>query len=190
MSGRRSILAALVVAGVGLTAVPNYARLNRGGSSQVWLVEDPVRAGLDPLASRADLTVSFARGGMDPAAVNDGLAPRDEKDHAAPNFDFWPHKGTEEWLQYAFDRPVEVKACTVWWFDDTGRGECRLPDSWRLTYQKPDGAWAPVEVASAYPIAKGRPCEVTFRPVVASALRLAVRLPPAYSSGVFEWTVR
>ena len=31
----------MVLEGGGLTAVPNYARLNRGGASQVWLLESP-----------------------------------------------------------------------------------------------------------------------------------------------------
>lgn len=174
----------------GLLGVPNYARLNRGGWSQVWLIEDREKAGLGSLASTADLSVSFARQGMDPSAANDALAPRDAKDRGVPNFDFWPHKGTAEWLQYAFEKPAEVKACTVWWFDDTGHGECRVPASWRLVYQKADGAWAPVEGAPVYAVEKDKPCEVTFAPVTTRALRLEVQLPAGFSSGVFEWAVR
>ena len=74
--------------------------------------------------------------------------------------------------------------------DDTGHGECRLPASWRLVYQKTDGAWAPVEGAPVYAVEKAKPCEVTFAPVTTRALRLEVQLPPGFSSGVFEWTVR
>ena len=180
----------MTVAGGGLTAVPNFARLNRGGSSQVWMIENTAQAGLGTLASQADLTVSFSRGGMDPSAANDGLFPRDAKDRSAQNFDFWPHKGSAEWLQYTFDRPVEVKACTVWWFDDTGRGECRLPASWRLCTRAPDGAWTPVAAAGAYPVEKGKPCEVSFSPVKTEALRLELQLPPGFSAGVYEWSVR
>lgn len=180
----------MAVEGGGWVGVPNFARLNRGGWSQVWLTEDRTKVDTGGLAGQADVTVSFCRGnGMAPAAVNDGAAPKDAK-QGVPNFDFWPHKGTAEWLQYAFDQPVEVKACTVWWFDDTGRGECRLPASWRVTYQKPDGAWAPVEGASAYPVAKGTPCDVTFKPVATRALRLELQLPSSFSAGVFEWALR
>ncbi len=178
----------LTVAGGGLTAVPNFARLNRGGSSQVWMVEDPEKAGLNTLAGQADLTVSFCRGGMDPSAVNDAEAPKGKE--SSPNFDFWPHKGTPEWLQYDFGRPVEVKACTVWWFDDTGRGECRLPASWRLCARMPDGSWKPVDAAGPCPVEKDKPCEVSFAPVKTDALRLEVQLPPSFSAGVYEWSVR
>ncbi|MFO0926886.1 MAG: glycoside hydrolase family 127 protein [Gemmataceae bacterium] len=123
------------VEGGGFVGVPNYTRLNRGGSSQVWMLEDRARGGLTTLAAQADLTVSYCRDGMDPSAINDLAAPRDRNDHSASNFDFWPHKGTAEWIQYQFTRPAEVKSSTVWWFDDTGRGECRLPASWRLVYR-------------------------------------------------------
>jgi hypothetical protein len=180
----------MALEGGGLTAVPNYARLNRGGASQVWMLEDLAKAGQNTLAGQADLTVSFCRSGMDPAAANDAEMPKDEKDHSADNFDFWPHKGTAEWLQYEFAAPVEVKACTVLWFDDTGRGECRLPASWRIAYRTADGTWAPVAGVKEYPVAKGAPVEVAFAPVSTSALRLEIQLQPKYSSGVYEWSVR
>jgi hypothetical protein len=181
----------MALQGGGFTAVPNYARLNRGGASQVWLLEDPAKAGVNTLAALAELTVSFCRGnGMDPSAANDGLAPRDAKDHAVPNFDFWPHKGTAEWLQYDFAAPVEVKASTVSWFDDTGRGECRVPASWRIAYRTSAGKWEPVAGVKEYPVAKGVPVEVAFAPVTTSALRLEIQLPPKFSSGVYEWAVR
>ena len=35
------------------------------------------------------------------------------------------------------------------WFDDTGRGECRVPQSWKLLY-KAGNDWKPVEEVSAY----------------------------------------
>jgi DUF1680 family protein len=34
----------MAIEGGGFTAVPNYARLNRGGASQVWMIEDPAKA--------------------------------------------------------------------------------------------------------------------------------------------------
>ena len=49
--------------------------LGRKTSAQVWMIESPEKAGLGTLAGQADLAVSFCRGGMDPSAANDGLAP-------------------------------------------------------------------------------------------------------------------
>jgi hypothetical protein len=170
-----------------LKAVPNYARLNRGGSSQVWMFENREHAGVIGLASQAEVTASFARSEeMSPAAANDMIVPRDGKRQGEPNFDFWPHLGTAEWLQYTFEKAVPVKLARVWWFDDTGKGNCRIPTSWKITYQSEEGKWLPVE-AKAYPVEKGRLCEAQFTPVKAKAFRLEVQLPPKFSSGVFEW---
>jgi hypothetical protein len=180
----------MAVEGGGRFGVPNYARLNRGGGSQVWMIEEAAKAGVNSLSVLADLTVSFCRGnGMDPAAANDQISPKGAKGQA-PNFDFWPHKGTAEWLQYAFEKPVEVNACTVWWFDDTGRGECRVPASWRLVYRAAGGVWRPVEGVKDYPAAKDVPCVIAFTPVTTSALRLEIQLPDGFSSGVYEWYVQ
>jgi hypothetical protein len=85
---------------------------------------------------------------------------------------------------------VEVKACTVTWFDDTGRGECRVPASWRIVYRTADGTWEPVAGVAAYSVEKGKPAEVSFTPVKTAALRLEVQLPPKFSAGVYEWEVR
>ena len=180
----------MVIEGGDFTAVPNYVRLNRGGASQVWMLENPEKAGMDTLARQASLSVSFCRNGMDPAAVNDSEMPKSAKDGTVGNFDFWPHKGTAEWLQYEFASPVAVKACTVSWFDDTGRGECRVPASWRISCRTTDGKWVPVEGVKEYPVAKGAPVEVAFTPVKTAALRLEIQLPARFSSGVYEWQIR
>ena len=83
-----------------------------------------------------------------------------------------------------------MKTCTVWWFDDTGRGECRLPESWRLSYQTQDGAWRPVEGAPAYSVSTEKPSVVAFTPVTATAVRLDVQLRAGFSAGVYEWAVQ
>jgi hypothetical protein len=114
---------------------------------------------------------------MSPAAVND---------MSEAHFDFWPHLGTAEWIQYTFEKPVTAKQAKVKWFDDTGRGNCRIPASWKITYQNSEGQWVPVE-AKTYPVEKGRLCEVQFTPVTAKAFRLEVQCPEKFSSGVFEW---
>jgi len=49
-------------------------------------------------------------------------------------------EGTNEWVQYVFPKPMKVTAVEVYWLDDTGRGHCRVPQSWRLLYRD-GGAW-------------------------------------------------
>ena len=82
-------------------------------------------------------------------ALNDQREPKSSGDHTHPFQHFWPNKGSAEWLQYDFDKPHEVSQVEIYWFDDTGRGECRLPASWKLLYRKA-GTWVEVNKPSGY----------------------------------------
>jgi DUF1680 family protein len=175
-----------------LTAIPYASWNNRGLSAmRVWLPRDVSQVPPPPkptIASQAALTVSFQRPGMDASRVNDQLVPLNATDGFAPNFDFWPHKGTAEWLQYSFQKPTSIRSINVSWFDDTGIGECRLPASWRLLYQTQDGKWQPVET-NTYPVRKAEPVTVTFPPVTTTAIRLELQLAEGFSAGLYEWSV-
>ena len=50
----------MVIEGQGITAVPNFARLNRGGASRVWLVENPAEIVEQPPAPAAAWPVNEA----------------------------------------------------------------------------------------------------------------------------------
>ncbi|MEY4387378.1 MAG: hypothetical protein RLY20_2661 [Verrucomicrobiota bacterium] len=176
-----------------LLGIPYASWANRGLTPMgVWLARDAATARPTPkqtLASQAKVTVSFARGGMSLAPINDQLVPQNFTDGFAPNFDFWPHKGTSEWIGYEFPQPATVKSVSVSWFDDTGTGECRLPVSWRVLYRTDDGKWEPVKNASDYAIRKRDPIKVTFDAVTTKALRLEIQLPKDFSAGIYEWDV-
>ena len=119
-------------------------------------------------------------------AVGDGLEPRNSNDHEIPRMTWWPHRGTAEWLQYDFPQAKKVSAVSVYWFDDTGVGQCRVPQAWKLLYR--DGAdWKPV--AGDFGVAKDRYNQVTFPALTTTAVRLEVQLQPEFSSGVLEWKV-
>jgi len=105
------------------------------------------------------------------------------------HFDWWPRKGTTEWVEYAFENPATVSEASVYWFDDTGVGECRVPAAWQILYKK-DGQWAPVENASGYGIDKDRYNKVSFKAVLTSGLRLEVTSQAGWSSGILEWKVK
>ena len=82
---------------------------------------------------------------------------------------------------------MKTEGVRVYWFDDTGRGECRLPVSWRLLYR--DGQeWKPI-AAVTYPVEKDRWCEVRFPVVTTTALRLEVKMQPRWAAGIHEWQV-
>ncbi len=178
---------------VELTAIPYATWANRGLSPMtVWVAREPGHARVAPrptVATRAKVSVSYHRPGMEPARINDGLSPANPADGDAPDFDFWPHKGTAEWIVYDFGKAVLVRSITVSWFDDTGSGECRLPVSWRVLYRNTAGEWEPVKARSEYGIRKTEPVNVAFEPVDTPALRLEVQLPRNFSAGLYEWTV-
>ena len=121
-------------------------------------------------------------------AVADGLTPSSSNDSSIPRFTWWDHKGSTEWIQADFEKPKALSRVKVYWFDDTGRGGCRVPASWRLLYR--DGKeWTPVTGARGYGARKDRFNETTFEKVTTKALRIEVKLAPDFSGGILEWRV-
>ena len=121
-------------------------------------------------------------------AMIDGLEPKSSSDHSIPRFTWWDHRGTSEWVEYDFERPRSVSAVQVYWFDDTGTGSCRVPESWRLLYKAGDG-WKPVEDASAFTTKIDDFNRATFKSVTTSGLRIEVQLKQDFSGGILEWSV-
>lgn len=174
---------------VPVTAIPYYAWDNReAGPMEVWLPMVPPPPAVGGLERQAQVTVSFQHSNCQPAGLHDGLEPKSSGEQPAALCHWWPHQGTEEWAQYTWTKPVTVAGVKVYWFDDTGRGACRLPAAWQVLYRE-GRDWKPVPVAGEYPIALDRWCEVEFPPVKTTALRLLVRLQPEWAAGVHEWKV-
>jgi len=175
---------------VPLTAIPYYAWAHRGsGDMAVWLAreEGAVRPlGYPTLASQSRVTASFGR---NPEAVNDQMEPRSSIDHDVPFYHWWPHKGATEWIQYDFPQVSEVSTVEVYWFDDTGIGECRLPASWRVLYLE-DGVWKPVWTEEAYGVEKDTWNRVIFETVRTRAVRLEIRSREGWAGGIHEWRIR
>jgi hypothetical protein len=122
-------------------------------------------------------------------ALIDGIEPKNSNDQSIPRFTWWDHTGSSEWVQYDFGRPRKVSSVEVYWFDDTGAGSCRVPQSWKLLYRK-DGNWKPVEGASEYGTKTDSYNRVSFDPIEATALRIEVQLQPRFSGGILEWKVK
>lgn len=84
--------------------------------------------------------------------------------------------------------PTKVSAVSLYWFDDTGTGECRVPESWKLLYK--DGEqWKQVPNPSAFGTDPNKFNRVTFDPVETSALKAVIQLKPKMSTGILEWRV-
>jgi DUF1680 family protein len=171
-------------------AIPYFAWANRGrGQMAVWLADSDssVQVPARPtIASRSRVTVSGH--GTNPQAINDQMEPASSNDAENSYFHWWPRKGTDEWVEYTFPSSATVSQTQVYWFDDTGTGECRVPDSWRILYKDSD-TWKPVETTDSYGVEKNRFNEVHFKPVATTGLRMEVKLKPHWSSGIQEWKV-
>jgi DUF1680 family protein len=176
---------------VKLRAVPYYAWDNRApGPMEVWLPVSPPPPPAGGPERQARVTLSHTSGNAQPDGVNNGEEPRSSGEQPGRLCHFWPRKGTEEWVQYKWQAPQTISGARVYWFDDTGRGECRLPTSWTLEYL--DGeTWKPVSLLSGegYKIAADRWCEVSFSKVKTSALRLRLQMQTGWAAGVRQWRV-
>ncbi len=171
-------------------AIPYATWANRGrGQMIVWLAAADAVAKPTPwprVATTSTITTSQAR--RNPRAINDGEEPR-ASDDPVSYFDWWPRKGGAEWVEMAFAKPSTVSELQVYWFDDTGRGEVRVPAAWRLLYRDGD-AWKPVETRDAYGVAKDSYNRVTFTAVTTPALRLEITAQKEFSAGIQEIRVR
>ncbi len=174
----------------GLVAIPYYGWAHRGqGEMMVWLAREESKARFLPQPSIASTSKVSASGNKDATPINDQWDPSDSNDHSKPYLHWWPNKGTVEWVQYDFAAPARVSEVDVYWFDDTGRGECRVPASWQILY-KSGNTWKPVANTTPYIVEKDKFNHIRFRPVRTTALRLELQLPEKFSAGIHEWKVK
>jgi hypothetical protein len=121
-------------------------------------------------------------------ALGDGLEPANSGDSGVPRFTWWPRKGTREWVQYDLGKPTKVSSVSVYWFDDTGHGHCRVPASWQVTYRDGD-QWKEVANPKADSVAADKFNKMAFDAVETTGLRVEVQLKPDFSGGILEWKV-
>lgn len=161
---------------------------NRGaGAMAVWTPTSPPPAKVVGPEGQAQVLLSFRSGNAQPWGINDGVEPKSSSEQPAALCHFWPHKGGEEWVQYSWPAAKRISGVKLYWFDDTGRGECRVPASWRLQSWT-GGQWKDVPLAEAS-VAKDKWIEVAFPPVETTRLRLVIRQQEGWASGVHEWKV-
>jgi DUF1680 family protein len=173
------------------TAIPYYAWAHREPAEMtVWPAREVEAARPQPaetLTYRSKTSASFVHVSLD--AIKDQNTPLNSGDSSYLQLDFWPHKGTSEWVELEWDQPQSLSSLKVYWFDDTGRGECRAPQSWGLFYRDPAGHFRPVQTQNEFGVALDRFNEVRFDPVESTALRLEIRLRKQWSAGIQELAV-
>ncbi|MHC4700878.1 MAG: glycoside hydrolase family 127 protein [Planctomycetota bacterium] len=170
------------------TAIPYYAWAHRGqGQMTVWPARKPEAARPEPadtLTYRSKTTASFVHVSLD--AIKDQILPENSADASKLQLDFWPHRGTAEWLQFEWDDSHEISSVKVYWFDDTGRGACHLPESWKVLYRDAAGRFKPVKATTPYGLKKDTFNKVSFDPVKTDAVKIEIQLQDKWSAGVQE----
>ncbi len=166
------------------TAIPYCFWANRGKQPmQVWI---PETEALAKAAVWPKLSASHCWRTDTVAAIADGKLPSSSHDESIPRLTFWDHRGTSEWVQMEFGDGRAVHGVRVYWFDDTGKGSCRLPKSWRISVLGAR-AWDPIE--AEYAIVKDGWSEARFPELRVISLRLEVELAEGASAGVLEWQI-
>jgi hypothetical protein len=171
-----------------ISFIPYYAWAHRGrGEMAVWLAreESKVRPTPEPsLASKAKVETS--EGARGARFINDQYEPENSNDHSVGYLHWWPKKGTTEWVSYEFPTPIKISEVAVYWFDDTGQGECRVPESWKLYYKKGKD-WALVRNLNPYGVEKDKYNLVRIAPVRTSGLKIEIKSQEKFSAGIQEW---
>lgn len=163
----------LIPMGCARLRISAFPTVSDGPDAYEWVAPPPIR---HRASHRHD----------DINALSDGKIPNSSGDQSIPRFTWWDHKGTTEWVSYLFEKPRKVSACEVYWYDDTGTGQCRVPASWKLLYRVGDD-WRAVAGASAYGTSVNRFNRVTFEPVETDAMKIEVALQKGFSGGILEW---
>ncbi|MCP4854777.1 MAG: glycoside hydrolase family 127 protein [Fuerstiella sp.] len=176
-----------------LTMIPYYAWCHRGPNEMaVWLPRSAEHVALPPaptLATTAKASTSHSWSGDRVEAINDGQEPNNSSDHDIPRLTWWDHLGTTEWVQLDLKTPTEVSSSSVFWFDDTGRGNCRVPTSWELMYRE-DDQWKSVKSKGPYGVNIDRFNTIQFESIKTDSLKMRVKLQEKFSGGILEWKLK
>lgn len=151
-----------------LTSFPLIARQNRGHE---W----------------AALSASHVSSGDLLDAINDGREPAASDETSMRRLTFWDHKGTTEWMQYDYACAITTASSAVYFYDDTGHGECRCrsPGACRTCAT----VWIPIESSSGYPVVADSWNQASFDQIATNGLRRELVSEKDFSAGILEWTM-
>ncbi|MFH0945715.1 MAG: transcriptional initiation protein Tat, partial [Planctomycetota bacterium] len=169
----------LIPMGAARLRIASFPVIGKGDAAHAW------RAPPEPAFT---VRASHCYDSDSEGAVADGLLPENSADPSIPRFTWWDHRGGREWIQAEFGEKRVFSTVRVYWFDDTGHGACRVPDSWQIMVRV-DDEWVPVTEPSGFGVARDILNTTTFREVETDAVRLEVQLQEEYSAGILELQV-
>jgi hypothetical protein len=171
-------------------AIPYYAWAHRGqGEMAVWIARSKEAVTPLPAPTIASTSkVTLSRGTGEVSCVVDQAEPASSSDESNGFYHWWPNKGTKEYLQLDFKKPYEASSIEIYWFDDRGHGQCRVPDSWSVLYKQGE-QYKPVEDASGFGTELNKYNRSTFKKVETDSLRVEIQLQKDYSGGILECRV-
>lgn len=170
-------------------AIPYFAWAHRGkGEMSVWIAKE--ESSVRPLSGKSILsdTKITASNGKNVDVIKDQMEPKNSNDHTLPYFHWWPKKGEKEWIQIDFTNPTEVSSVEAYWFDDTGEGECRVPESWKVFYLEETGKWRAVwpTIEKPYGVKKDKYNNVEFETVKTKGIKIEVQSQKEFAGGIHE----
>ena len=184
-----------IVKTTSFVAIPYCTWDNRKpGPMVVWLPERPELAeppgDLGVLSNGVHVRASHVWQNDTLAAVNDGVAPKAPTTRASTGTHGGITAARRNGSSYRFGKPRKIDGCSVYWFDDTSVGQCRMPAEWRLLWRDGD-EWKPVKLTgdATYDTAPDQFNTVTFEPVTTRELKIEVKLKKDFSGGVLKWAV-
>ncbi len=188
-----TVLTGTLKSGREFTAVPFYARANRGqGPWNVWIAR--TQAAANRLTTKpfphdwqawGDLKASHVYPPSILKALQDKKVPKSSGEADMPYFTWLNHVGTSEWVQKKFAEPTSVSSVAVYWFEKDGELPCRPPKSWRVLYKK-DDQWKKVENKTPYGVKGDTFNKVNFKKVKTTAIRVEANLRESASAGILE----
>ena len=179
---------ALIPAGAARLRITSFPTVSTAPEAKVWTPAP---------AQVAQITASYREWPFFPGAVINGIEPASSHDLSIPRFIWWSHRGTSEWIQFRFPRPVTVSAVAPYWFIDHAEGrnfphpvpyhaenDVMAPQSWTVQYDDGKG-WKAVEATGDFGTSPDQYNRVSFKPVTASSLRIVAQLAKDGSAGLY-----
>ncbi|MFC9706702.1 LamG-like jellyroll fold domain-containing protein [Paenibacillus sp. NPDC056933] len=138
------------------------------------------------VAVEGNVTASYVSPWESLVGLNDEYEPTSSADRGHPIYGNWDTHGTEQWVQYDFDRPFTLSSSEVYWFDD--HDGIDLPASFYIQYWTGTD-WVEVSNPSEYGVLPNQYNVTSFDPVTTTKIRLTMKAKATTSTGIQQWKV-